>query len=43
MPAIAARALAPHSRRSPADLSARVAVSLSTLSWLGVVLVLFWH
>lgn len=44
MPAIAAsRAFAPHAPRSVADLSARLAVSLSMLSWLGVVAALFWH
>lgn len=44
MPALAAgRAFAPPSSRSAADLSARVAVSLSMLSWLGVVVALFWH
>ncbi|NIJ18365.1 hypothetical protein FHS95_000034 [Sphingomonas naasensis] len=44
MTALAAgRAFAPHTSRSPADLSARVAVSLSMLSWLGVVIALFWH
>lgn len=44
MSALAAdRAFAPHASRSTADLSARVAVSLSLLSWLGVVVALFWH
>lgn len=44
MSAIAAgRSFAPHTSRSAADLSARVAVSLSMLSWLGVAVALFWH
>ena len=37
------RALAPHTSRSAADLSARIGVSLSMLSWLGVVVAMFWH
>lgn len=43
MTALAARALAPPTSRSTADLSARIAVSLSMLSWLGVVVAMFWH
>jgi hypothetical protein len=43
MPAIAApRALAPYCS-SPTDTTARVAVSLSMLSWLTVVVALFWR
>ena len=43
MPAIAApRALAPHAS-APTDAATRVAVSLSMLSWLTVVIALFWR
>jgi hypothetical protein len=43
MPAIAAtRAFAPQTRQST-DAAARVAVSLSLLSWLTVVVALFWR
>ncbi|MDV3456436.1 hypothetical protein RZN05_05530 [Sphingomonas sp. HF-S4] len=43
MPAIAAsRALAPQTSAST-DSAARVAVSLSILSWLTVVIALFWR
>ncbi len=43
MPAAAAsRALAPQASSS-ADAAARVAVSLSMMSWLTVVVALFWH
>jgi hypothetical protein len=40
--AVASRAFAPHTSPS-ADGAARVAVSLSMLSWLTVVIALFWH
>lgn len=44
MTALAApRAFAPHSSPYSADATARVAVSLSMLSWLTVVIALFWH
>jgi hypothetical protein len=43
MPAItASRSLAPDARPAT-DRAARVAVSLSMLSWLTVVVTLFWH
>jgi len=41
--AVASRALAPHISPSSSDAAARIAVSLSMLSWLTVVLALFWH
>ena len=40
--AVASRALAPQTGPS-ADAAARIAVSLSMLSWLTVVVALFWH
>ncbi len=44
MPAIAApRTFLPQTASSPADAGARVAVSLSMLSWLSVVIALFWR
>jgi hypothetical protein len=41
--AVASRALAPHVTGASADAAARVAVSLSMLSWLSVVVALFWR
>jgi hypothetical protein len=44
MPAIAvSRAFAPDFNSPSADAAARVAVSLSMLSWLTVVIALFWR
>ncbi|WP_276605797.1 hypothetical protein [Sphingomonas gei] len=40
--AVTSRAFAPHTNPS-ADGTARVAVALSLLSWLTVVLMLFWR
>jgi len=41
--AVSSRALAPHTSPASADAAARIAVSLSMLSWLSVVVALFWH
>ncbi|MDP5278452.1 hypothetical protein Q9Q95_05910 [Sphingomonas sp. DG1-23] len=44
MSAVAAsRAFAPHTDPSTADTAARIAVSLSLLSWLTVLVALFVH
>jgi hypothetical protein len=44
MPAVtASRAFAPHTSRSSTDAAARIAVSLSILSWLTVIVALFWR
>jgi hypothetical protein len=40
---IASRAFAPHTSPRSADGAARIAVSLSMLSWLTVIVALFWH